>query len=585
MTVSRRLLSVKRCITFLSVFKHEICRRTNLKKMKQLLQAIITSLLLLLTSYATDCQSYSQQKQKADRLVKVHDQGQGPGLAITVKQNGRTLYKKQQGLANLEYRIPISDSTVFLVGSISKQFTTFSVLLLEQEGKLSLDAPITRYLPELVDLPHTISLRQLANHTSGFRNNYDLNRLRGRRDEELIGQSEMVALLLRQKGLNFKPGERFQYSNAGYVLLAEIVSRVSGLPFSTFVQEHILSPLGMQNSMFLEDPGVLVINKADSYVRREEGFHYLPMNRSIVGSTGLYTTTEDLSIWAQSYDRLLAGSSSHATKMAQPSLLNSGERIPYGLGLETKQYRGVTVEFHGGGDAGYRAYLLRVPEHRFSVAVTGNYEAFNPLNLAYGMIDIFLAEKLDKQPETVPPSYTTEELESFIGDYQVFPGLYITIFAKNDTLYFTGYGSAGGLALPPLVEPNAFEFPHRPHSKIVFFDKGLKWHFSDFSYPGQRVSLSPPTYDEESLHAYTGTFASKELETRYTFVLRSGSLIATHAFNPDIIFRPIAPDTFISIESYFGRVEFRRDAQGQITHCLISGQKAYQIFFEKTNTP
>ena len=553
--------------------------------MKQLLLPVITSLFILLSTSPALCQSADQQLQQADRLAKVHDQGSGPGLAITVKQNGRTLYKKQQGFANLEHRIPISDSTVFLVGSISKQFTTFSILLLEQAGKLSVDDPITKFLPELKDLPYSISVRQLANHTSGFRNNYDLNGLRGRQEGELSGQSEMVALLVRQKGLNFKPGKRFQYSNAGYVLLAEIVSRVSGLPFSTFVQERILSPLGMQNSMFREDPGVLVTNKADSYIKHEEGYQYLPMNAAIVGSTGLYTTTEDLSLWAQNYDKLVVGSAALVAKMAQPSLLNSGESIPYGLGLETKLYRGVKVEFHGGGDAGFRAYLLRVPEYQFTVAITGNYEAFNPLNLAYGMIDIFLAKQLDEQPGTTPPSYTTKELERFAGDYQVFPGLYITIFAKNDTLFFTGYGAGDGLALPPLVEPQAFEFPHRPHSKIVFSDQGLRWHFSDFSYPGQKVTLSPPPYDEESLHEYTGAFVNEELETRYAVIQRSGRLVATHAFNPDIRFRPIAPDAFISNESYFGRVEFKRDTQGRITHCLISGQKAYQLYFEKTDCP
>lgn len=553
--------------------------------MKQLLPSVITTLFILLSTSPALCQSADQQLQLADQLLKVHDQGPGPGLAITVKQNGRTLYKTQQGFANLEHRIPISDSTVFLVGSISKQFTTFSILLLEQAGKLSIDDPITKFLPELKNLPYSISLRQLANHTSGFRNNYDLNGLRGRQEGELIGQSEMVALLLRQKGLNFKPGKRFQYSNAGYVLLAEIVSRVSGLPFSTFVQTRILSPLGMQNSMFREEPGVLVTNKADSYSKRGEGYQYLPMNGSIVGSTGLYTTTEDLSLWAQNYDRLLVGSAALVAQMAQPSLLNSGKSIPYGLGLETKLYRGVKVEFHGGGDAGFRAYLLRVPAYKFTVAITGNYEAFNPLNLAYGMIDIFLAEKLDKQPETIPPSYTTKELERFTGDYQIFPGLYITIFANNDTLYFKDYGAEGGLALPPLVEPQAFEFPHRPQSKIVFSDNALRWHFSDFSYPGQRVKLFPPSYNEESLQEFAGTFASTELETRYTFVQRSGSLLATHAFNPDIRFRPIATDTFISDESYFGRVEFKRDARGRITHCLISGQKAFQLYFGKAACP
>lgn len=549
--------------------------------MKQLLFLISITLLFLITPFKADGQNNVHAIQHADSLIHAHQQIQGPGLAITVKQNGQVLYKQQQGFANLEHRIPISDTTVFLVGSISKQFTTFSILLLEQDGKLSIDDPVTKHLPELKGLKQAITLRQLANHTSGFRNTYDLNNLRGRRDEELIGQKEMVASLLRQKGLNFRPGEHFQYSNSGYVLLAEIVSRISGLSFSGFVEERLLTPLGMRNSQFLEDPGTLVINKADSYVKRGDAYHYIPMNRRIVGSTGLYTTSEDLSKWANNYDQHLVGSAVLSAKMAQPSLLNSGNQIPYGLGVETKMYKGVKVEFHGGGDAGFRAYLLRVPKYSFSVAVTGNYESFNPLDIAYGMIDIFLAESIEPQQKTTAPTYTTKELKRFLGDYQIFPGLYISILTKNDTLYFQVYGSEGTLALPPLAESQAFEFPDRPHSKIVFSDNTLRWHFSDFSYPGHKVTLSPPSSESLNLEDYLGTYYNEELQTHYTFIQRDGKLLATHALNPDIAIRPIAHDAFITDESYLGRVEFKRNDAGKITHCLISGQTAFDVHFEK----
>jgi len=324
-----------------------------------------------------------------------------------------------------------------------------------------------------------------------------------------------------------------------------------------------------------------VINKADSYIKRGDAYHYIPMNRRIVGSTGLYTTSEDLSKWANNYDQHLVGSAVLSAKMVQPSLLNSGNQIPYGLGVETKMYKGVKVEFHGGGDAGFRAYLLRVPAHNFSVAVTGNYESFNPLNIAYGMIDIFLAESLKKEPKLAPPTYTTKELERFTGVYQVFPGLYITTLAQNDTLYFQAYGSESTLALPPLAEQQAFEFPDRPHSKIVFSDNGFRWHFSDFSYPAQKVTLSPPNYGEISLHDLVGTYNSEELETSYSFVEQNGTLVATHALNPDITLRPIAQDAFISDQSYLGRVEFIRDNSGKVTHCLLSGQTAFDLHFEK----
>ncbi|HAA21794.1 MAG TPA: hypothetical protein DCP28_24615 [Cytophagales bacterium] len=508
-------------------------------------------------------------------------QPNGPGLSLSIMRDGETLYTKQQGYANLEHQVPITDSTVFLVASISKQFTAFSALLLQEQGLLDMDDYVGQYLPELEGIGQQITLRQLANHTSGLRNTYDLNRLRGRGEQDMITMHEMIDELLRQRGLNFTPGERFQYNNAGFALLAEVVGRVSGLTYAEFVQQHIFVPLGMHQSRFVDLHGTLLPHKANSYQRYGDTYYHIPINRTVVGSTGLYTTPNDLLKWAHNYQNAVVGTADMFAEMIIPTVLNSGERSYYGLGMETRMHHGVQVIFHGGGDAAYRSYLLQVPEYGFSLAVSGNYEAFNPLDLAYGMIDIFLADHITKT-ETVIPQYTTQELQKYEGTYQIFPGLYLEFVAQDDSLYFRGWGDEGlGGPLPTMGE-GVFSFPYLPKSRMVFTQDQVMWHLSDFFYPGKRVpSPTPPAYEDLTLSEYEGSFYSEELQTTYTIVAREGQLVVTHPVNQDLILTPIAQDAFITNESFLARVEYLRDASGQITDCLIHGQDAWDIPFRK----
>ena len=548
--------------------------------MKHIIISSLTIIVLFFVfSFPIIGQTLHSKVQKANELLFAHHQEQGPGISISVVKEDQVIYDRQMGYANLEHMIPISDSSIFLVASISKQFTTFSILLLEDQGLLSIDDDITDYLPELKDLPYSVSIRQLANHTSGLRNNTDINGMRGKKPDDATDHQEMLELILRQKGLNFEPGERFQYCNAGYVLLAEIVERVSGISFAQFVEQHIFNPLGMKNSCFLDAPDLVIKNLAQSYQQRGDQYYSMPMNRTIVGSTGLYTTTKDLSLWASNYNQHKVGNKAIVQKMIAKSRLNSGALIPYGLGQESRTYKGMEVIFHGGGDAGYVAYLLRVPAYNFSVAITGNYSSFNPLDLAYGMIDIFLSEHVIPASEVIP-NYTQDDLDQFAGCYQVFPGVYINILAENDTLFFQSYGNEGMLPLPVIGE-NEFQFTPFPHCRFVFRKDQLVWHWSDFSYPGKRVTVNPPDYADIDIEAYLGTYYSEELKTSYRFIGKDGQIIATHNLNPDVLLVPIAEDAFINDSGYMSRVEFVRNDQGNIIACKLSGQAAYGVYFER----
>ncbi len=544
------------------------------------MKTLILSIFIAIAFLISSCGQKSSEVSNSDRLEELllRYPINGPGIGISVIQDSEIIYENYRGYSNLEYSIPITDSTKFLVASISKQFTAFSILLLESDGLLSIDDEISKYLPELADIDYQVSIKQLLNHTSGFRSSYDLNNLKGIGDRDFTSQDELVQLLFKQKDLNFTPGSRFQYCNAGYILLAEIVGRVSGMDFAEFAQERIFKPLEMNNSVFQDGPELLITNKAQSY-RLNGEYENILFNRFVLGSTGLYTTAEDLCRWAANFDELEIGNGAIVQKMATKSILNNGTEIPYALGQEVKVYKGLDVIFHGGGDAGFRSYLLRVPEYKLSVAIAGNFEAFNPLDIAYDIVDVFLSDYIQESTEE-KPIYTTKDLKKFEGDYQVFPGYYLSISAENDSLYFSEYDSDYKLLLP-VARENEFIFPDRPHSKIVFYGDSLNWHFSDFYYPGKRVSLDPPSYNQIELLQYQGSFTSQELETSYEFRMEDGFLIAKHNLNPKAALRPIDEDAFISGFGPISRVEFTRNSEGIVNGCKISAQDTYDIVFSK----
>ncbi|MEO1435243.1 MAG: serine hydrolase domain-containing protein [Bacteroidota bacterium] len=541
-------------------------------------------LLFFLSFSLTGMSSFAQTTyEKAHLLFDRFVPDQGPGLTTLVIKGEDILFQKHAGLANLEHQIPITDSTRFLVASISKQFTAYAILLLQDAGKLSLDDPITTYLPELEALGRIITIRQLANHTNGFRNNTELNGLRMRTGQEPITHQEMVQILLRQRGLNFEPGKRFQYHNAGYVLLAEIVQRVSGQPFAEFIETHIFNPLNMTNSVFKDDPTLIIPNRADSYIEYTDGFHCMAMDGSLIGSTGLYTTTKDLAIWTHHFLHSTPKAATIYAQMIASSQLNSGVEIPYGLGVETKTYRGEKVVFHGGGDAGFRSYLLYVPEHDVTIVVSGNYESFNPLDIAFGMLDLFLLEELDLEPDQPAPQLTPNQIVKFVGTYQIFPGFYINIVSRQDSLFYQSFIDLTEMLYLPAINDTTFNFRGRAHSRMVFSKDKLVWHFSDFHYPGQRVLVDPPTYADLTLSDYPGSYYSDELESIFTFYQEDGQLFVRYPFQPDLVLMPIDQDVFITNSGLLSRMEFVRDDQDKIIHCRISGQDAYDILFRKVN--
>jgi CubicO group peptidase (beta-lactamase class C family) len=335
------------------------------------------------------------QVEAVDALFVDWSDPAGPGAAVAITRNGQVIYSQGYGSAQLEYRIPVTPTTPFHVASVSKQFTTFAVALLAHEGALSWDDPVQRHLPEIPDLGHPVTLRQLAQHTSGVRDQWELLIQAGWRIDDVITRDQILALMLRQRELNFEPGSEYLYSNMGYSLLAEVVERVSGEDFGAFLRERVFLPLGMHRTHVHADHTRIVPGRAYSYAPNPSGgWRNAVLSYANQGATSLFTTVEDLGRWMAEMDAPVVGSPALWAEMTEPARLTQGDTVPYGLGLSVGRYRGLSTQGHGGSDAGFRTNLLYFPEERVGVVVFGNASAFNAARLAQQVAEVLLEDRM-----------------------------------------------------------------------------------------------------------------------------------------------------------------------------------------------
>ena len=350
-------------------------------------------LLVLITGAPATQESppLNEKNRKIDRIFKKWDRASSPGCALGVVKDGKLIRAVGYGSMNLEYGLPITSSTVFHVASVSKQFTCFAVALLAAEGKLSLDDDIRKYVPEVPDFGRCITIRHLIHHTSGFRDQWDLLVLAGWRMEDVITLEDVMALVRRQKELNFDPGTRFLYCNTGYTPLAVVVERVSGKSLRVFARKKMFKPLGMKNTHFHDDHQHIVKNRAYCYARgRWMGFKKIVLSYAIVGATSLFTTVEDLARWQENFTTARVGGRKVVEMMLTRGTLNNGRKLNYSSGLLHGEYRGFKTIEHSGGDAGFRCHMVRFPGQRLSIIVLGNLASLRTKALALNVAGLYL---------------------------------------------------------------------------------------------------------------------------------------------------------------------------------------------------
>jgi CubicO group peptidase (beta-lactamase class C family) len=281
-----------------------------------------------------------------------------------VAQAGEVVVNRQYGLANLEEEAPITANTMFDIGSTQKQFIAAAVLLLVEDERLALADDVHAYIPELPDYGHTITVDHLLTHTSGLRDWTAIPQLMGEREDALT-------LILRQRSLDFAPGEEWSYSNSGYVLLKEIVARTTGMPFSAFAHERLFDPLGMETTAYADDVRD-VEGRALAYERDGDGWKLDILAGNERGDGGaLLTTAGDLLIWNEALTNASLGAFVTG-KLQEPAKLNNGRELNYARGLFLDEHPASKVVWHSGSAAGYKSLLARLPALDLSFAILCN---------------------------------------------------------------------------------------------------------------------------------------------------------------------------------------------------------------------
>ena len=354
-------------------------------------RGIVVILFVELIGAPVVAQSRSTESE-VDRIFGEWDKPGSPGCALSVMKDGAVIYAAGYGMANLEYEVPITPSSIFHVASVSKQFTAMAVALLVAEGRVAWDDDVRTYVPEVPDFGDRITLRHLVHHTSGLRDQWSLLRMAGwRLQADVVEQEDVLDLVSRQEKLNFIAGSEYLYSNTGFTLLAVVVERVSGLTLREFAGERIFGPLGMTNTHFHDDHQMIVKNRAYAYAPDSRGaFHSSVPDFDVVGATSLFTTVEDMALWDRNFSSGTVGGHEMVEQLHRRGTLNDGAAISYAFGLAHGTHRGFDTVGHGGTDAGYRSHFVRFPDERLSVAVFCNSSSSAPGSLALKVADVYL---------------------------------------------------------------------------------------------------------------------------------------------------------------------------------------------------
>jgi CubicO group peptidase (beta-lactamase class C family) len=515
-----------------------------------------------------------------------------PGAALAVIKDGSIIYKNGYGLANLEYDVPLTPQTIFHVASVSKQFTAFAIALLAAQGKLSLDDDIRTHLPDVPDFGEKITIRHLAHHTSGLRDQWELLSMAGWRLDDVITKEHILEMVRHQKELNFVPGAEMLYCNTGYTLMAEIVEKVSGMSFREFTQTFIFEPLAMKHTHFHDDHEMIVKNRAYSYAPGTENeFKKSVLSYANVGATSLFTTVEDLAKWNQNLDDGRIGGKDVIKQMHQPGVLNNGNRLEYAFGLGINKYRGLKMVSHSGGDAGYRSFVCRFPEQQFSVVVLSNLGNFNPYDRALEVVDIYLSDKFVTQQEADSETETTgrtvaqvnpDIYDAYEGSYELSPGFILTLIREDNRLMAQATGQ-DKLEVFPESETKFFNKVLDAQISFQKDDSGnvsqLTLHQGGQDMVAKRLIDHP--FDSSQLEQFVGDYYSEELGTSYTISIRDSMLVAHHRRHGEITLTPAVKDQVTGNRWWFRNVKFMRDENQIITGFKLSGASIKNLVFTR----
>ncbi len=528
-------------------------------------------------------------REKLDALFEEWSAPDSPGCVVGVIRDGDFVYRGAFGSARVGEKTPLTSRTPFYVASMSKQFTAAAVAQLAASGRLTLDDDVRKFIPEIPKYGSPITIRHLIHHRSGIRDYCELMLLAGMDVDAHHDPQRIVDLIARQKALNFEPGTQFLYSNSGYLLLAEIVKRVSGEPLAAYARKHLFDPLGMKDTVFLDDHRKPVLGAARGHEWSGERFAPRETKFDLVGSGGVWTTLEDLLLWDRNFSTKRWGGEALVRQLETPPPLAPGQRWnasfgPYAFGLIVGELRGSRVVRHGGGSFGFKCEYLRFPDRRLSVICLANASPVDATDLAENVAALFLPDVEGKPPAEAGASVAVplQAIRALLGPYRD-PATrrVLVLTARGDALKAIALG-APPMNLHPLSET---------HLRSTGTATPVDLRFSEPSDGNPRfVTLSADGQTEGVLQAcafswparkdiqeLAGDYRSDELDSTLTLGIVDDRLTWTSP-KPAIPVPPfvgIGADAFISDAGV--QIDFTRDSSGRVDGAWISTNRAWNV--------
>ena len=535
----------------------------------------------------------AERHKQVDAIFAPWAGSTAPGCAVGISSDGKLDYARGYGMSNLEYDIPITPDSVFHTASISKQFTAFSIALLAQEGKLSLDDDIRKYVPEIPDYSgpdysgpdqnKAITIANLIHHTNGLREQGQLLNLSGWRGDDIYTEDDILWALGRQRSTNFEPGAEVIYGNAAYTLLGLIVRRVSGKSLRAFADERIFKPLGMADTHFRDDHTEVVPRRASAYTPRTGGGWQISVpNIDHYGSTSLLTTVGDLLKWEQNLIDGRIGGKALVASMQTSGRLNDGTETRYGGGLHLTGYRGLRRVRHDGADGGYRSEAALFPDQRLAIVALCNGGTIAPTDLVNKVAELYLSDRMTAPALAPAVEMPVAEQSTLAGNYwSPQTDEVVRLEWKDGALRQVGTPAAfvpvGGGTFRPGELPHEWRFVPPAAGAPAVAQPELR--IKD-AWPTERVftRMTAPMPTASALAKFAGQYRSDETDTTYTVRIADGKLMLAWPRAYDIALDAVGGDRFLGSR---GTVTFTRKASGEVDGLTISNRRLRRLHAER----
>lgn len=525
-------------------------------------------ILILTFSSAARAQSWQDTVALIDKVFSRYTDA-NPGAQLAISRNGQVIYSSAHGMADLEHNTPITKTTKIEAGSVSKQFTAACILLLEQQGKLSLSDDIRKYVPEVADYGSTITIRHIMNHVSGLKDWGSIAELAGwPRGTKAYSNSDALHIISLQKTLNNKPGDEYIYSNSGYNLLAIIVQRVSGSSLAVFSKKYLFEPAGMMNTEWRDDYQRVVPNRAIAYSKNAKGYYTNMPNENVYGNGGLLTTAEDLLAWNNYYLNGKLGSPSLLTKQLTVTPFNNGKRHIYAAGLMVDSLNGRPAITHSGATAGYRANLDHFPQLGLSIAWLSNTAQSDLSDIPSAIRNLLVRNirPVGNGNANTPAAIDLSNFTPYLGTYrEAKTGNGMKVFAEENALYIQPK-----VKLNPLTNHSVT----LGRSRVVFIPGTA--YLINGADTTIYTSVAPP--DLQNLNQYAGTYISEETESKMNIVVKDGKLFVEQREDEKLPLTPIYKHGF-SFPG--GDAFFETDKNGKINKFFVSISRARKVEFRR----